>query len=405
MIDLSPTSFLHAPHSREWLNTTRDMLTYIFTYHEVMPAFLDFLFPFGRQEDARDFHFTGFRHETHLGPTHKGFNISELGRSGQNLRMCYSLKSVEASAGQPHWPWSIRQTALYHSLDVETGKATWILIKGNKLMKRRIESSTASSRFRESNDFGTQAKAFAAALATHLIICDWCGDDWRWYINFLEEELQQKTQRTLAVKEESPASPTLQQPSQAPTWSTRSSSFPHKTPFRSLSILKKVPSMAPSEKDPISPGFPDLAGPPGPPGPPPPPPGMPGMMSAMYGPSDFSSDPNDFSFSDLQRVQFIEDKANEVHLVLESNLNVLAELNHHYQTVILSENCPDNVRRECAGDIGQFEHRLASIANDLKMQQSRTKTLLRLLADRKNLVCHSPFLFMPTTHRYSFMGY
>ena len=361
------------------------MLSYIFTYHEVMPAFLDFLFPFGRQEDVRDLHFSGFRHENHLGLTHRGFKIPELSRSGQNLRICYSLKSVEASTGHPHWPWSVRQTALYHSLDVETGKASWILIKGNKLMKKRIECSTASSRFRESNDFGTEVKAFASALATHLIVCDWCGDNWRWYISFLEEELQQKTQRTLAVREENVVSPVLHRPSQAPTWSTRSSSFPNKPPHRSLSILKKLPSMAASEKHSILPSSSDPAGLQDNPGSPPPPPGMPAMFAA-----DFPASPSDFSFSDLQRVQFIEDKANELHLILESNSNVLAELKQYYQTVMLSEHTPLAVRQECVEDISRFENRLASISNDLKMQQSRTKTLLRLLADRKNLVGHSP---------------
>ncbi len=95
---------------------------------------------------------------------------------------------------------------------------------------------------------------------------------------------------------------------------------------------------------------------------------------------------SDFSFSDLQRVQFIEDKANEVLLVLESNMNVLADLKVHYQSIMRSEHFSEELRQECTRDMIRFENRISSITKDLKMQQSRTQTLLRLLADRKNLV-------------------
>src|ERR1700731_4228660 len=100
------SSFIDAPNSRDILRTSRKMLTYMLTYYQVMPAYLDFIFPFGLQEYAQDFHFSGFREETHLLLAEKSLQITELGRSGRDMCMCYSLKSVERSEAQD-WPWSI----------------------------------------------------------------------------------------------------------------------------------------------------------------------------------------------------------------------------------------------------------------------------------------------------------
>ena len=97
-----------------------------------MPAFLDFLFPFGQQKYQKDFHSTGFRHETRLDEVDRGLALPDLGRSGRTLQLCYSLKSVEPSkTGNKEW--TIRQTALYHSFDMESDRAVWFIIKANQI--------------------------------------------------------------------------------------------------------------------------------------------------------------------------------------------------------------------------------------------------------------------------------
>src|SRR5688572_3951480 len=102
----STIRFVHAPHSRERLRISLKMFVCALTHHQVMPAFLDFIFPFGLQEYLQDFYFSGFREDTRLLST--GLIIPNLGRSGREIRLCYSLKSVEASNGNTSWPWSIR---------------------------------------------------------------------------------------------------------------------------------------------------------------------------------------------------------------------------------------------------------------------------------------------------------
>lgn len=56
--------FVTAPNAQDRLQVTREMLTLVFTYHQLMAPFLDFLFAF--QDYASDFHFSEFRAEDHL---------------------------------------------------------------------------------------------------------------------------------------------------------------------------------------------------------------------------------------------------------------------------------------------------------------------------------------------------
>ncbi|KAI9773493.1 MAG: hypothetical protein M1839_002075 [Geoglossum umbratile] len=340
--------FVHAPSSRAQLRITREMLMLSLTYHQVMPAYLDFLFPLGRQVYQRDFHFSGFQHENHLTACEQGLRIPELGRSGRDLQLCYSLKSVEPSESNPSRPWSIRQTAIYHSFDIETGAATWILTKGNELMKDRVQLATGPHRLHppELTSFETVAAAITASLATHLIFCSWSGENWRWYINFLEEELQDKTRRVLL-----------------PTGDTPTSPISEKTLTEEPGLM--TPPMLPSSQP-----FP------------------PSPRENSYRPSGRRgmSDQQDFSFSQLQRVQSIEDKANETLLVLKANISVLTELEDCYRHIFDCDNRPKELAAYCKDDYVRFESRITSIRNDLRMQQSRVETLLHLLDDRKSLL-------------------
>src|SRR5436190_779183 len=199
--------FICAPHSRERLSVTRKMLLSILTYHQVMPTFLDFIFSYGRQQYAQDFHFSGFRHETRMSEPERRLEIPELDRSGRDIQVCYSVRSVERSESQQDWPWSIRQTSVFHSFDFESGQATWIVVKGDQSMKNRIISATETQSTVEPNFFATHDQAFSSTFAAHSILCDWSGEDCRWYINFLEGSVQEITRRTVSVTVSKPSSP------------------------------------------------------------------------------------------------------------------------------------------------------------------------------------------------------
>jgi hypothetical protein len=343
-----------------------------------MPAFLDFIFQFGLQEHAQDFHFSGFREETHLLADERGLKISELRRSGCDICMCYSLKSVERSGGD-NWPWSIRQTAAYHSFDVETGRSFWILVKGNEVIKERVQSATSPDQLSRQGSLKEAWRSFASTLETHLILSDWSAENWRWYINYLEGVLQDITSRSLAIRIGKNQYSTPEEVFQTTTRRTFSTAISEE----GFQQRPSPPSQTPSYHQTHA-----LPG-----GSPPPPPVLPPGMGRPSLEKDRKPDEHqDFTFHDLQQVQSIEEKTNEVLLVLDSNVHVMTDLKAYYDSVVVSDEWPEKLVKGCSRDFTRFSKRIASIITELRMHRSRAEILLRLLSERKNLVysIHSP---------------
>ena len=372
------------------------MVALIFTYHQVMPTFLDFLFPFGRQDYPQDFHFSGFREEARLARIDNGLRIPELGRSGCGFEIAYSLKSVEPSKDQ--LPWSIRQCAIYHSFDVENGRSVWIFVKGNQKMKNRIRSAMNSDRLVNISAFETVDCAFASSLVAHLVLCDWAGENWRWYINHLEQDLQTTTRCTLTEQVEHSAKRLVEKPAfpaaqdfcaQANTNESvesskdKASNLIRGNPNRmarkvrvntglislasdkTLTQPESCPEMLSSSCQPIS--F---------------------QPESVFRPSvaEITDDHQGFCFSHFQKIQFIEEKANESLLVLKSNINVLKQLREYYVSINESEDWPQDLRSMNRREFLRFQKRLTTVEDDHRIQQDRVEILLALLANRKSLV-------------------
>jgi hypothetical protein len=358
------------------------MLMYMLTYYQVMPAFLDFIFPFGLQEHAQDFHFSGFREETHLLPAEKSLEIWEIGRSGQNICMCFSLKGIERSDAQS-WPWSMRQTSAYHSFDVETGRSLWILVKGNEVIKERIQSATRPDRISQNGTLNEPSRVLRTAFETHLILCEWSAESWRWYMNYLEGVLQDITNRSLAIKIGKHPKSAAEETYQFTTARTLSVAQRGDQPRQAFQPPgPPVPTPPPSRVPSYHPINPPPQGPPPPPRVLPPGKGRPSIEKDRK-----QDELEDFSFHDLQQVQFIEEKMNEVLLVLDSNKHVLTEIRDYYHSVVGSEDWPEGLAKTCKVDFLRFSKRIASTIAELRMHHSRAETMLRLLGERKSLVC------------------
>jgi len=390
--------FPTAAHARDRLKISHKMLIATLTHHQVMVSFLDFIFPFGMQEYLQDFYFNGFREETRISSPAAGLVISKLGRSGREIRLCYNLKSVERSPSDKHWPWSIRQTAVYHSFDVEYGKALWIIVKGNELMKDRIQSSTAKGAAGSTGlkNFESTSKAFETSLATHLMLAEWCDEDWRWYLNYLEGRLHDATRRATAILIERELSIY-----ESPVHRHKKTNTTSSVASTVATVVKKTlsrkhrnsnsDSAVPLAEIPIQTPFPMANGPPpppggGPPAPPCPPPGLPGSVPTEK--QQPQEDEEDFTLKNLQFVQHLEEKANEISPVLAANIDILRELSEHYKLVLTSDDCPFEIKSGCQIAFKNFERRIKSITTDLERQKSRTQILLGLISNRKNLVSH-----------------
>ena len=365
-----------------------------------MAAFLDFVFPFGMQEHPQDFYFSGLREESRLQSPPRGLVVPELGRSGRELRMCYNLKSVEVSSSSREWPWSIRQTAAYHSFDVETGKSFWVVVKGSELIKTRIKAASSKGSTDSTNlkSFDSMAQAFTSSMATHLVLCDWCNEEWRWYLNYLEKRLQDATRRGLAIiidKDPSlfnePIQPEIKLPPspsrirRTVTEITKRTLSTTSRLTRSSTGLQQQKIQPPFAYPPAAPSSPPQSPPLPPSGPPPPPiipPGMPGAPQT----DKRMADDEDFTFKNLQLVQFFQEKANEVASVLDANIDILTEMKEHYQFILKSPDFPGEIKNNCQAEFAHFEKHVNKIIIDLQRQKSRTAILQTLLGDRKSLV-------------------
>lgn len=186
--------FLYGLNSRSSLWVTYDMVSFALTYHQVQPWFLDFLFPFGKQDIPRDFRFSSFKRVAHQSKTPGVWDVPQLGRSGQGYHICYNMKSVERKSSNAHMPWSLEQTVVYHSYDTLTGQAFWIILKGNDSIRNDLEQSVRRRKQKGEDRYSTLIDSFNATIQVHLEVCDWSRQGWRWYINDLETRLDQLTE-------------------------------------------------------------------------------------------------------------------------------------------------------------------------------------------------------------------
>lgn len=362
-----------------------------FTHFQIMPEFVDFLFPFGFQSYAQDFYFSGFRQSTQLAgqwrntapntrPVNRGFQV------------CYNFKSVEPSESDG---WSIRHCAVHHSFDIKEVRTNWIIVKGDELMKQRIESATSDRGPYEPSDYKSLSGAFKTSLETHLIFCDWSAENWRWYINSLEDRFQSMTRRTFSAPVHMPVLPitTTDQLTLKPRTNTQM------TDRSKFSMFSRTPTQL-TEKRSIKAAVkhrssalqtyenPDTG------------------ISQPLPPDDDDDDDyedeklessltridkgedenREFSFGKLRKVHQFAEKANEAVLVLKQNTLVLAQLRKYYTLISRRDDFPKDLAKTCKDAIDDFELRIDGLQNDMQTQILRLETLLRLLEDRKTLV-------------------
>jgi hypothetical protein len=352
------------------------MLLQVFTYHQVMPAFIQFLLSFGVQLYRRDFHFAGFKGLSHIDSPLTGAIIPEIGRSGYQIQMCYNLKSVEQSSDG--WTWQIRQGSLYHNYDLKKDRSTWVIVKANSVLRKAIHDALCHQ-YSEYSRRQSRPTGLDTAALTHEVIIAWAGDKWQLYINDLEHRFQGDTRTALHVRSEHhDGKPAHVEPkkmakdrdlARRSTWKSRSFSLHgigkhlRRTTTDSAWQSEGATLYEGKKEDQVA----SLAG----------------VLPIHVEP------PRRFSLSNLQSAQRLEDEANEALLVLGSNISVLHEIGREYRAVEsqASEQHPLIGRnRQC---LQRLQRCINDVVRTLVMQRSRLECLLRLIADRKALVSSS----------------
>ena len=73
----------------------------------------------------------------------------------------------------PQQTWSDEPAAVYHSFDMSSKKAVWVVIKGNGVLRERIQAaSEALAKARRASD------EFGNALETAMVVLGWCEEGW-----------------------------------------------------------------------------------------------------------------------------------------------------------------------------------------------------------------------------------
>ncbi|KAI8951169.1 hypothetical protein F4801DRAFT_601469 [Xylaria longipes] len=191
----SPLRYLFGETSLSALNITRPVFAQIFTFHQVMPAYLEFVMAFGGQDEPKDLRFSSFKKQVSLASSARLPEIPDLGRSGQQYQLCYNLKHIsrEDEGGFS----MIRQAAIHHQFDVVTGKTLWIVTAGRRSLQERYKDLTGKDAKTENKSFRNPLQCLQASLAAHIMFCSWSTENWRWYIKLLENNLEAATGLTV----------------------------------------------------------------------------------------------------------------------------------------------------------------------------------------------------------------
>jgi hypothetical protein len=204
--NLTCDRFFKADDSRSPLNCSPDMLKSCFTFHQVEPSFLESVYTFGDQEKPLDMCLAYFKGSHTIDLDKKNLiAVPELRRSGRDLRMSYLLRSMELdtnTSNENERRWNLRQTAVYHSFDVDTGQSFWCNIKANDEFKNRIKESVSHLNLGKPGmkQEDRVHRLFTAALSTHLIYMSWCDENWRWCINDMEAAINKILQKARSAE-------------------------------------------------------------------------------------------------------------------------------------------------------------------------------------------------------------
>jgi hypothetical protein len=363
----NPSSFVCGPNSRARLFTSMRIFMLSLTYLQALPEFLDFIFPFGLQQYSHDPYFSEFRSDDRVSDAVRGVSIDELGRSGRDIRLCYSLKSVERTAPHSSEKWSIRQTSIYHSFDVQSGHAVWIVIKGDDLIRNRLQKATSSEEYVKNMNSGSVDRMFASVFAVHRLICDWAGENWRWYLNHIEEKVQVETRHASAVL----GTDSDLEPSPRPL--LRAATFEEDQ-------LQSTQASGQVSNQPL---------------PVPPPTVSPTALPQSPNEAPKPTATDVFSLKHLQNCQYAQDQAGQALLVLESNANVIAEIRNYYRSVTSSKDWPESLKETCASDVARFDKSAGTAERHTRLQCLRAQTLRTMVADRKAIVSITQTLLQP----------
>lgn len=197
------------------LNITEDMLFLILSFHQVSPAYLNFITCFSSQTGSSDLRFGGFRSQAAFRHADDR-GIKELARSGINYQLCLKLRTVlerdpnvKDKPGRVSGP-SKLQAAIYHHFDVREARAFWIVTAPKRSFENSAKANVLWDQIRLSISecrtadgrtvkvaSGAERHRFAGSLGIFVTVAEWSLSDFAFYIQHIEEQLDGLTDQYL----------------------------------------------------------------------------------------------------------------------------------------------------------------------------------------------------------------
>ncbi|KAI5464962.1 hypothetical protein BGZ63DRAFT_421949 [Mariannaea sp. PMI_226] len=411
-------SHLHADDSRAPLNCSRASFTYVLTFHQVAPSFLDYLHSFGDTENPLDYSWIDFQSEDSLGVAKsEALEIPKLGRSGRELRVSYLLRSVERSEdrhGDRQWAWKVRQMAVYHSFDLVNGRAFWLHIKANGYMKDTITDAVTEIPELRGTSLNDVASAFAATLATHTLILDWCDYNWRECINDAGDALRTIITRAKTTldfedwKKDPLARAATLKRSESNAFGPSKAKSSNNWLGRSLSTgLSKAMTNLREKWPRLDAALSTASTDPGK--------KLPALQlknaATMLGRSrndrDFQDDQEMFTFGDMQKLHHFGEQMQEMRLVIQLDVQALRDINETYRDLVERHELKQDLQHKGLAHVLIFSRKITRLVKSLEARLTQLETMITWISDGKALFdnvlhlrsVHASVTFAESAHR------
>ena len=382
-------SFLQSPSSRDPLACNRQQLTLLLTHHQVMPSFLDFVFTFRGREKPHSF--TSFRYENYLGSNHRQAGLQGMGRSGIRIQHSFNILGIEADP-KNEGKWLQRQVGAYHSFDPVQGRSTWIVMKGDAIMRKRFQSVTEES-LNKGRSLKTVQDFFAQSLEDHLLILQWGVENWASYTESFETDYRHFS----SITEHAPVKELVEDiPINRMIQREQTLKFEKDSRQQTNTSQTPTPTPAPGIMRRVTKRMTDLSSMSH----------VPGIKQRILRPYSWNSKTLSSpkmpyfkleelaSIDQLQGLSLLDKNIDEAISVIDQNRRVLGEIKNHYRDLVKSSAFRKHFTNRdaldaCEESVQDFVQKIARLEGDLENYQGNLRTLLRGLQKMGVLVCCS----------------
>lgn len=366
------------------------MFAFICTYHHIMPEFTDLVYTFG-QGNIDD-----FSHARFIRGDEDYECIPELSRSDRQSRIAYKLFAMEESDFDGRW--TMRQTVVYHSLDLNNGRIFWLILKANDVIKDRMKEKDTIRQRCPSGVPTNLEEAVMAAFRTHMTLLNWSCEGWRWYLTQLEQQAKGHLVKVTAAPIPSEDKTLNPVPRLVRSLSlSRSDTLPPRLNTQRSSF--KVVSRRDSDKSSITAGL----------SPPSSPVGKAVETSISPTATNIPSPADlvtikedreaqveqtkkrlnilkDFSLHGLQSLTSILSKVNEAKTAMIMNIKMAEDLRSYYEDIFNFGQFKETASDVCANEYRRFQWKAKSLERLLEMECLRADALAEKIRNYASLV-------------------